>query len=376
MDPRSRRLGLLVAVAVLVLVDLAIRRFDVFSPLVADTVPATLFAAVNAQVTDVVRALRAPARDGFTVVLLGNSQMDLGSRPLPMLRDALVAAGAPPDTRIVPLFVYASTITDAEVIARSLAPLHPAVVVLGVSAPDLATAPENARRTPVLRILETGSTDGALPAVDLEERLDRWVRSVWQLYRYRALFSDLLFPVSGKRSPRGFSDEPHSEEEVFVEFSGPERGREIAALRPGFESGDDYGAAARYVDALQGPGYLRGLRERWRTASPEAVQLAALRGFARRVREAGARPVVVLMPENPLLERDPDVGRVVRARSDAAADALESEAAAVGIAVVDLRRGFPTRAFLDMNHLFFQHGGMAPRLASELAARGLLAARS
>jgi hypothetical protein len=40
--------------------------------------------------------------------------------------------------------------------------------------------------------------------------------------------------------------------------------------------------------------------------------------------------------------------------------------------VIDLRHGFEARAFLDLNHLFFQHGGMAPRLAEELARRGLV----
>ena len=42
----------------------------------------------------------------------------------------------------MPLFVYASTVTDAEVLSRELGALRPSVVVLGVSAPDMGTTLE------------------------------------------------------------------------------------------------------------------------------------------------------------------------------------------------------------------------------------------
>lgn len=377
MDARLRRRGLLAAVLLLALLEIAVRRFDLFTPLVPDTLPQTLFAAVNSQVTDVVRALRpqtGETRPGRPVVLLGNSQMDLGSRPLPLLRDELVRAGAPADTRLLPLFVYASTLTDAEVISRSLGDVAPGLVLLGVSAPDVATSPERARATPVARILDVGLRDGLLPPADLEARLDRWVRTGSELYRYRTLFSDLLLPTAGPRVPRSFGDQPHSKQEFLEAFAGEERARELAALRPGFERGEDWDAVARYVDALQGPAYLPGLRERWRTLVVEPIQLAALERFAINVRAAGGRPAIVLVPENPLLERDPEVGAQVRRRSDDAASALQHAATLAGIETIDLRHGFAPAGFLDLNHLFYQHGGLAPRLADELRGRGLLPA--
>ena len=47
-------------------------------------------------------------------------------------RCAPTNAQAPAGTEVVPLFVYASTVTDAEVLSREIGRLHPSVVVLGV----------------------------------------------------------------------------------------------------------------------------------------------------------------------------------------------------------------------------------------------------
>lgn len=372
MDPRSRRRGLAVAAGLLVLLDLAIRRWDAFGPLVRDTVPASFFASVNAQVTDAIRTLEHPPATRDPVVLLGNSQMDFGSRPLPAMRDALVAAGAPTDTSVVPLFVYASAISDAEILTRSIARLRPRVVVLGVSAPDVGTPIEVARVTPVERILDVGLRDGPVEPGSLEDRLDRWVRTTWRLWARRALFADLLAPATGRRVPRDEADRARSRDEVLAAQAGPGNAALVRRLRPAFEAGEDWAAVEAYLAALQGPGYLPGLRERWRDLAPQPVQERALRALARHVREAGATPVFALLPENPLLERDPEIGGLVRARSDAAARAVERAAREGGAVVVDLRQGFPPTAFLDLNHLFRQHGGFAPRLAGALAERGVL----
>ncbi len=375
MDARTRRRGLLAAVLLLALLDLALRRFDFLSALSDETMPATFFAAVNSQVVDAVRTLRAGRPAGaHPVVLMGNSQMDFGSRPLPALREALVAAGAPADTEVVPLFVYASTVTDAEVLSRSIASLHPSVVVLGVSAPDMGTTLEVARGTPVHRVLDTGFEDGPVSSAGVEDRLDRWVRTTWQGWAQRSLYSDLLFPPPGRRVPRSFADRAEPKEEFLRRFAAEDRAERAVELRRAFESGADPAAVAEYVDALQGPGYLEGLRRRWRDLSPQPVQSLALETFARNVRAAGAVPVFLLVPENPLLDRDPEIGGLVRERSDAAAAAVRRAAAAVDTPVIDLRRGFEPARFLDLNHLFREHGGLAPRLAGELSARGLVGA--
>ncbi|MFM8410770.1 MAG: hypothetical protein ACKOCT_10870, partial [Alphaproteobacteria bacterium] len=163
-------------------------------------------------------------------------------------------------------------------------------------------------------------------------------------------------------------------EDFLRRFAPEDRAERAVGLRAAFERGDDASAVAEYVDALQGPGYLDGLRRRWRDLAPQPVQSTALEAFARNVRAAGATPVFLLVPENPLLERDPEIGSLVRGRSDDAAAAVRTAAQALDVPVVDLRHGFEPRQFLDLNHLFREHGGLAPRLAGEMSARGLVGA--
>ena len=373
MDVHTRRRGLLAAVLLLALLEFSLRRFDLLSVFSDDTVPATFFAAINSQVIDAVRTLQGSSPEaGRPVVLMGNSQMDFGARPLPILREELVAAGAPPDTRVVPLFVYASTVTDAEVLSRSLGPLRPSVVVLGISAPDMGTTLEVARGTPVHRVLDTGFRDGPVAPGGLEARLDRWMGTLWRTWAQRSLYADLLFPPPGKRVVRSIADRADSEEDFLRRFAPEGSADRVIELRPRFERGDDPQAIAEYVGALQGPAYLDGLRNRWRHLAPQPVQCAALDTFARNVRAAGAVPVFLLVPENPLLDHDPVVGAVVRERSEEAAEAVRTAARAEDATVIDLRSGFGPERFLDLNHLVRQQGGLAPRLAREMANRGLL----
>ena len=372
MDDSTRRRALGTALVLLAALDLVVARVDLLTPLVPDTLPTTLFTTVNAQVTDVVRAFYTPPTPGPPpVVLIGNSQMDLATRPRPDLADALVAAGAPTGTRVVSLCVYATAVTDAEVTARNLEPMRPGLVVLGIAPPDVGSTLERARLGPVTRLLDVGFGPALVPPADLETRLDRWGRTVWHLYRYRTLFRDLLLPPSGRTTPRIFFDTRHSPTEFF-ETVYADRAAELLALRRRFEQSDDWDDVVRYVDELQGTGYLPGLRDRWRDLAPQDLQLEALRRFAAHVRDAGGRPVWVLMPENPVFEQDPEVGGVVRTHSDQAAVRIVTEAHDVDVPVIDLRHALPRSAFLDLNHLFLEHSGFAPLLAKELGRQQLL----
>ncbi len=372
MNGSTRRRALGLAVVLLAALDVVIARVDLLSPLVPDTLPTTLFATVNAQVIDVVRASYTPPTPGPPpVVLIGNSQMDLATRPRPDLADALIAAGAPTGTRVVSLCVYATAITDAEVIARNLATMNPGLVVLGIAPPDVGTTLERARLGPVIRLLDVGFENGLVPPADLETRLDRWGRTVWHLYRYRSMFRDLLLPPTGRTTPRSFFSTRHSPTEFF-ETVYADHAAELLALRRRFEQSDDWDDVVRYLDELQGTAYLPGLRDRWRDLEPQELQLEALRRIATHVREAGGRPVWVLMPENPIFEQDPDVGGVVRTRSDQAAVRVVTEAHDADVPLIDLRHALPRSAFLDLNHLFLEHSGFAPLLAKELGRRQLL----
>src|SRR5215831_6121253 len=194
MDLRTRARALGVALFLLVLLDVMIARFDVFTPLVGDTLPTTLFAKLNVQVIDLVRTLERPPAAHPLLVLIGNSQTDMATRPLGVLEQSLVAAGARHDVEVVSLCVYGTAVTDAEVVSRGVGRLAPRIVVLGLSPLDLGFTVERSRAAPVIRLLDVGLRDGVVPPADLEARLDRMVRTVWRLYRYRSLFRELLLP--------------------------------------------------------------------------------------------------------------------------------------------------------------------------------------
>jgi hypothetical protein len=376
MTDSPRALALAVALALLVAVDAVIARVDVFTPLMPATRPAGFFSLVNYQLTDVVRTLSREATTPRPWVFLGNSQMESVIHPLSAVSQRLVEAGAPDGTRALSLCVIATAPTDAEVVARSLGPLHPDVVVFGIGAPDIGTSLEQARNMPVTRNLDVGWRDGLVPPADLEARLDRWVRTGWRLYRYRRLLRDLVLRPPGPRMSAGFFDAFHTQAELLALDYGPqpsdERTARLLALRPAFEHGEPYADVVRYLDELRGPEYLRGLRERWRHLEPRAIQLEALVLATVHVRAAGGRPVWVVLPENPILERDPEIGGEVRRRSDAIVEQVAARADASNVPLIDERAALPPSAFLDLNHVFPSRGESMKPLVARLAARGLL----
>jgi len=372
MGVRSRLAALAGAIVLLAALDATIACVDVFELFLPTTRPTSLFASINYQLSELVSRLRGLPAGPPRVLLLGNSQMEAAIRPLGALERALADAGAPPDTRAVSLCVFATAPTDAEVITRHIGALHPWLAMFGIAAPDVGTPLERAREMPVTQLLDIGIRDGLVPPADMEARFDRWVRTGWRLYRYRALFRDLLLPPDEMRTPGAFLESRHTPEEVFALSYGRERAAELLALRARFERSQRAEDFLRYVAELRGPDYLPGLRGRWRGLAPDALQLEALRRAAAHVRAAGARPVWILLPENPLLERDPEVGAEVAAHSAEVAARLSVEAETAGVPLLDLRRAVTPGGFLDLNHLVYYSGELMPALASALATRGLL----
>jgi hypothetical protein len=270
--------------------------------------------------------------------------------------------------------VWGTASTDAEVLTRDLSALHPGLVVIGFGVLDIGTTLDRAREMPVTSTLDAGWRNGMVPAADLEGRLDRWARTVSRLYRYRRLLRDLVLPPDGWRRGIAPLPSPKTPEELMERTYGPERARKLAELRPGFVRGERYEDALPYLVELKGREYVDGLRERWRTLVPDALQLEALRRAAIHVRHAGGRPVWVLLPENPVMELDPVIGTEVRRRSDDVARAVQAAAAEVGVPVLDLRHMLPAGGFSDLNHAMVRGASdfMKP-FAAQLAAHHLLA---
>jgi hypothetical protein len=294
--------------------------------------------------------------------------MEAAVRPLGSVRTRLVTAGAPADVSVASLCVFATAPTDAEALSRHLGRLRPRVAVLGLSAPDLATPMARAREMPLRRLLDVGWRAGPVAPADLEERLDRAVRSIWHLYRYRQLFRFVLFPPDEPRTPASRLDATLSVSELLAESYGADRARHLLALREAALASGAWPQIAAYVDALRGDGYRAGLHERWRDLDVAPVQVDALHRFADNTRAAGAQPLWVLLPENAWLEADPVIGADVARRSDAVAARLRHEAAAAGVPLADLRGALAPDAFLDLNHLAYNRGELIPALADAVAA--------
>jgi hypothetical protein len=247
------------------------------------------------------------------------------------------------------------------------------VVVFGLSAPDIGTTLARAREMPVTATLDVGWRDGLIPPIDREARLDRWVRTGWRLYRYRRLLHDLIVVPSERRTSADFLGAFHPPAEHIEHMVGGERARAVMALRPGFERGDRFEEALPYLEALRGQDYLAGLRERWRALVPQPLQLEALSLAAHHVRQAGGRPAWVLLPENPLLDRDPEIGAEVRRKSDEVAALLRAAADELRVPVLDLRTLLPPSRFADLNHTLPRDAADVMRpLAAQLADHGLL----
>ena len=372
----ARALGLGGALLLLIALDVVIARVNVFGLLLPPTQPTGFFTSVNYQLTAAVSALYGGPAAPRPVLFVGNSQLDTLIHPLRKMNAALIAAGAPAGTRTISMCVFGTAPTDDEVLTRDLSAVHPGVVVFGISGPDVGTTLERARDMPVTANLDVGWRDGLVPPIDLDARLDRWVRTVWRLYRYRRLLRDLVVPSDEPRTEPDLSEE-RTMAEVFASAMGAEPARKALALRPGFERAGSFADALPYLEALRGVEYVPGLRERWRTLRPQPLQIEALRRAASHVRDAGGRPVWVLLPENPLLELDPEVGSSVRQRSDEVTARLRAAASADAVPLVDLRRLLPPSGFSDLNHAFpLSPAEVMEPLAAALATRGLLAEKS
>jgi lysophospholipase L1-like esterase len=365
--------ALAIAFGIVVALDVVIARVDVFTPLMPREHPTTFFAGINSELMRVVRALYPRPHGPRAVVLLGNSQLVDAGGPPALLEAALAARGVPAGTPVLPLCVLSTYPTDFEVLARRLAPVRPDLVLVGLGAPDLGTTLERARTTPVVQLLDTGFRDGLVGAPDWRYRVDRWLRTTWRLYRYRSLFRDIALPPEGPRIPATTLERVLAPAEFLTIFYGADRTRELLAARADYERTHDPALFARYLETLRGPDYAAGVRSRWRGLEVEPIQAEALRRLVAHVRAAGGRPVWVLIPENPLLESDPEVGAEVHSRSDAVAGRLAAEAAALDVPFLDLRHSLPESAFVDLNHLYFNSGKFVPVLADALARHGLLA---
>ncbi len=309
-----------------------------------------------------------PARSGGPVVLLGNSRIWLAARP-GWVEPELTHLAPGLDVEIRNLGIFGAKIGDVEVLSRHLARLAPRLVVVTLGPADLVAERTSPLAGVPADLLAVGWRDGPLPPADGTERVDRWLRTAWPLYRFRefarAAIEDRVAPAA---SPASFPAHFPSTRALFEYMHGA-KAADVEAAYQTWRGRGALGAFVEYV-GLGSPFHLEMVRSRAReteSLGETSPGLRVLDALLDRLARARWPSRVVLMPENPLLDED-TAGEYHRPGvSDGTADLVRRTAAARGIPVIDDRRSMPAEAFLDFDHLLPELSGFQRRLAREIA---------
>lgn len=317
------------------------------------------------QTYDVARTLYRPQPPAaLRVAILGNSLVWFPAQPAYVARE-LRRADPGLDVRVDNLSFFGAKIGDIEIVSRQLRRLDPSVVVLALGGTELVPT-SLPLVNPTGRLLEVGWADGPLPPASQAERVERWLRTAWPLYRFRKFardgLADRVHPaVEDERVPEHFA----SAAEVLT-FLDANLGATSAAAFERFRR-------APTLDA-----YIAYLRARWLPPEPfdplpdpatltlDSPGVVVLDRLLARLAAGPWQTVVLLTPENPILDLDRE-GRYHRLGfSDHAAGLIETVAARHGMRVVDARRWMPAEAFMDFVHLFPDVSGFQVPLAEEI----------
>jgi hypothetical protein len=373
MEPRSdseiRRLPWVWAAALgfLVLLDAGITRTPLLwapTSFENDVGPRMVFS----QAYQTARKLYAPrSRADLHVALLGNSRMWLGVREKALLA-AMQAEEPTRSLRVDNLSVFGSSPGVMEVIGRHLDQIEPSLVVLGLSGSDLEIPPDRWGDNPVMQLMQRGLADPAYPPSSALDRVDRWLRSVWPLYRFRefarAALVDRVAPTgSGRSMPERFATR-----RALFDYMRSDRGAAMEHAYQRFDANPSLSSFLAYLEVGQSD-HVKAVRSRSRIpADPEVahINLTALEALFGGLAAAATPTLVLLMPENPLLRED--AGRNYH-RADLSrreAGRIQALSERHGIPVLDARAWLPAASFLDLDHVMPDIGGLERRLAPEL----------
>jgi hypothetical protein len=323
---------------------------------------------VFAQAYQVARKLYAPLPDAdLHVVVVGNSRMWTGLRERP-LAAALEQFAEHRSVRVDNLSVFGSGPGVMEVIVRHLARLEPDLVVVGLSGSDLQMPTSHWRESPVVKLMQRGLADPPHTPATWGKRLDRWLRSIWPLYRFRefsrAALVDRVAPSgTGRVVPEHFD----SRRQLF-DFMRPGLGEEMEAGYRRFSARPCLATFVDYVSIGQAD-HLKAVRQRaQRSRDPEEerVNRTAVDAMLAQLASRAARTIVLLMPENPLLRED--VNREYR-QPEVSRDGvrqIRALAELYAVPLIDGRDWMPAQSFLDLDHVMPDVGGLERRLAPEI----------
>jgi hypothetical protein len=269
------------------------------------------------------------------------------------------------------LGIFGAGLGDLEMLSRHLPALHPAGLIIALGTDDLlateATDANPLANVPA-RLFNIGWRDGPLLAHDDAERVDRWARTVWPLYRFhefaRAVVADRIAPQAdaGPVPPR-FANTMA----LFERMHGDRAGQVEAAYRA-WRGAPTLDRFVAYLQIGSG-GHLDMVRKRARvraTVDANALTARLLDRILARAERYHWKAIVLVMPENPILAQDANEEYHHRDFSDRATALLGELAARRGATIVDARRWMPMEAFLDFDHLLPYLSGFQKPLAAEI----------
>jgi hypothetical protein len=315
----------------------------------------------------VARKLFHPRRSAAVrIEILGNSRVWMPARDVTLER-ALHERAPQLDVRVDNLAIFGARIGDFEIISRYLADVHPSLVIVTLNGADLVPTTWGELINPSGELLDVGWRDGPLPPPSVAARVDRWARTVWPLYRLRRFVRErIVDALSFTKPDSALPDRFTSLQEYFDFFGGPRRGKRMLAA---YEAWRREPTLANFVTYLGGGTRKFGLTEPVPPPDTLTMSSPGVVVLDRLLARLGAEPfptIVLLMPENPLLDEDVDGTYHRPGFSDHAAEIIRQVADRHGVRVVDGRRWMSADRFADIVHLFPDISGFQDLLADEI----------
>jgi hypothetical protein len=299
------------------------------------------------------------------VAILGNSRVWFPARDAYVDRE-LRRQAPQRSVRVDDLAIFGMRIGDLEIVSRHLERLGPTHVVVTLAGSDLVPTQWGELVNITGRWFNVGWRDGPLPPESQAERVDRWLKTAWPFYRVRTFarggLEDLVWPDP---TDRKFPEHFGSSRDVF-DFLHGDKAAEIEAAYQEVKRTGTLDAFIAFMKARTG---MWGAVEPLPDPSTLTLDSPGARALDRLLERLAAHPwssLVLLMPENPVLEQDTE-GKYHRPGfSGHASNIVRQIAERRGIRVADGRRWMPTEAFLDFVHLMPDVSGFQKPLVQEV----------
>lgn len=315
------------------------------------------------QTYQVARKIYAPENDAdLRIAVLGNSRIALALKEK-RLESELSHVAPALDAKVSNLAVFGSFMGDTQMLARHLPALDPSLVLLTVGAIDLIREPTSAGGGGPLQLLRIGWRESPVASSSLAERLDRWARTAWPLYRFREFTREAILDRVLDRPDPGPAQETFESRSALFRHLYADRADDVDLAYRVWERERTLEAYARYL-ATAGPEHFERGRERARSTQELTRETPSVRAFETLVGELSAAEwptIIVLMPENPILAEDTNGEFHRKSIARRGAELVREIAQRQGTPVVDARAWLEIESFLDFDHPIinldiFEHG--------------------